>query len=111
MDQPKFNKSFEALYAIAMKMADECIVNKPLSCRFEKLTEEYNEVIEAYGLWAKHSDNASTNEYVVDELADLLFILLHIAHKIDGTTGFQLLHKAMTKMLSRMNDSNYVAKN
>lgn len=110
MDQPKFNKSFEALYAIAMKMADECIVNKTMKERFAKLTEEYKEVLEAFETHDKLMCR-ETMDMLMDELGDLLFVLLHIAALAGHQSAKSLLHKAMTKMLYRMNDPNYVAKN
>ena len=44
----KFDKSFEALYKIAMTMADTTIGAKTIDDRFEKLEEEYQELIEAF---------------------------------------------------------------
>lgn len=113
----KFNKSFDTLYSISMKMADECIGSKKPSQRFEKLEEEYHELIEAFAQWNNGQDlSASENldllEKIIDEMGDVLFVLLHCAHRIiPGTTAFTLLHAASSKMLSRMNDSNYTAKN
>lgn len=108
----KFNKTFEALYAVSMSMADQCIVNKPLKKRFEKLDEEYHEVNQAYE--AMTEAEHCTREYIFDlenELSDLLFVLLHIGHTLSGLTAFEMLHRASSKMLSRMNDADYIAKN
>lgn len=116
MEQPpvKFDKSFEALYKIAMSMADACIVNKPIDARFEKLLEEYNELSKEYHLFKiapDHSNEKATARVMMKkEAADLLFVLLHIAH-LNGWTAFDLLHDACHKLLLRMNDPNYIAKN
>jgi NTP pyrophosphatase (non-canonical NTP hydrolase) len=124
--QIKFNKTFEALYTISMAMADACIVNKPLDARFEKLEEEFNEVIQAFAGFKQMvpvrvlqniptydaRECAEHEEQIAGELSDLMFVLLHIAHKLGpGYTAFDLLHKAASKMLSRMNDAEYIAKN
>lgn len=108
----KFNKTFEALYSISMKMADKCIGGKDVEARFSKLEEEYQELIVEYDTFLK----AETKNYrevgkrIHDEMGDVLFVLLHIGHKL-GFTAFDLLHTASSKMLSRMNDVNYIAKN
>lgn len=121
----KFNKSFEALYNIAMKMADECIGAKDLKSRFKKLDEEYNELSDAFEAFTQlvPTHVSETTEYydphelrevwnnIVGEAADVLFVLLHILHRSGEATAFELLHKASSKMLSRMNDVNYIAKN
>lgn len=122
----KFDKSFEALYKISMQMADSCIVNKTLDQRFDKLHEEFQEVIEAFSSFKKmvpvriHQQIATYDarecaeheDEIIGELSDLMFVLLHIAHKLGpGYTAFDLLHKASSKMLSRMNDADYIAKN
>lgn len=106
----KFRKDFETLYTIAMTMADSCIVNKPLARRFEKLHEEYKELsVELVNYLKLDSKNKNLSE-VKGELGDMLFVLLHISHII-GWTPFELLHQASSKMLARMNDENYIAKN
>lgn len=121
MNNKKFNKSFDALYNIAMNMADECIMNKPIEARFSKLDEEYRELIEEISLYldeVKISEGDSRLETakavalhrLKGELSDVLFVLLHCSHKL-GFTGFELLHQASSKMLARMNDSTYIAKN
>lgn len=120
----KFDKSFEALYAIAMQMADSCIGNKTLEARFEKLEEEYQELVEAFAAFKKLSPTrvSEKTEYydpqelkevwenITNEIADVLFVLLHIAHKSEAATAKDLLHRAASKMLFRMNDVNYIAK-
>lgn len=108
----KFHKSFEALYSIAMNMADTCIGQKTIEKRVEKLEEEFTEVMEAYRamMLEKHIFQEHV-EPLENELADLLFVLLHIAHKVSSLTAFELLHRASSKMLGRMNDSEYIAKN
>lgn len=108
----KFNKTFEALYKISMKMADECIGHKEMELRFAKLEEEYQELIAEYDtfLKAEKADYIATGKRIHDEMADVLFVLLHIGHKL-GFSAFDLLHTASSKMLSRMNDKNYIAKN
>jgi NTP pyrophosphatase (non-canonical NTP hydrolase) len=119
-----FNKSFESLYNIAMKTADECIVAKSMEKRFEKLEEEYQEVIEAFANIQNQTPSRVVNNVkyyngeeskellnnLHGELSDMLFVLLHIAH-LNGESAFSLLHKATAKMLSRMNDPDYKAKN
>lgn len=107
--QIKFNKSFETLYNSAMALADQCIVAKAMEKRFEKLDEEFKELIDAFQHFQKTQDNPSRN-LIKGECGDLLFVLLHIAH-ISGWTAFDLLHGAMSKMLARMNDASYIAKN
>lgn len=120
-----FNRDFECLYNIAMTMADSCIVNKPMEARFAKLTEEYKEVIEDFEKYTaanvtlerKHTHIQETfidkevEGELIAELSDLLFVLLHIAHMLNRTTAFKLLHMASTKMLGRINDPTYTAKN
>lgn len=108
----KFDRSFESLYKTAISMADNCIVNKTPEQRIEKLKEEHGELIEAF----EHmiSQPHIYREHVQpfeDELSDVLFVLLHVAHKVSALTPFNMLHKAMTKMLARMNDAEYSAKN
>lgn len=111
----KFNKSFECLYTIAMTMADNCIGAKELEQRFSKLEEEYQELIEAFD--KQQSDplkfdadaTIELNDNLKKELSDVLFVVLHIGHKINAS-GFELLHMATSKMLARMNDVNYIAK-
>jgi NTP pyrophosphatase (non-canonical NTP hydrolase) len=124
MNQPKFNKSFEALYAIAMSMADECIGNKTIEARFSKLEEEYQELVEAFAAFKKLSPTrvSEKTEYydpqelkevwenITNEIADVLFVLLHIAHQTGEATAKELLHRSTTKMLARMNDPEYIAK-
>lgn len=110
MNNNNFNKSFEALYAISMEMANQCIGQKDLEKRFEKLQEEYDEVIECFQFYQKCKDDKAANNDLNSELSDLFFVLLHIAHK-RGLTAFELLHKASSKMLGRMNDPEYIAKN
>lgn len=118
-EQPlKFNKSFEALYQIAMKMADEYIGQKTIEKRFSKLEEEYRELIQSFDAFMKFEQGVISGEYleaiddILGEMGDVLFVLLHIGHRLHpGTTAFTLLHGAISKMLSRMNDSDYVAKN
>lgn len=130
----KFNKSFETLYNISMKMADECIGNKTIADRYSKLEEEFSELMEQlkkpilkYGSEELRSvdkqQKVGSRHYhagdemvivniseIANEMADVLFVLLHIAHKF-GYKGFDLLHMASSKMLSRMNDDTYKAKN
>lgn len=129
MNNPNFNKSFETLYAIAMKMADECIGQKTMTARYQKLDEEFQELREELlKPWLKFGSEELRNskstrhlhtgeeslianvDEIESELADVLFVLLHIAHKFK-ITPFTLLHKASSKMLARMNDVNYNAKN
>ena len=127
LDKPsvKFDKSFEALYNIAMNMADTCIVNQTIESRFSKLEEEYQEVIRAFQGFNSMvptriyegkplyngEESREHTENIIGELSDILFVLLHIAHRLSpGCTAFELLHMATTKMLSRMNDPEYVAK-
>lgn len=110
-----FKKDFEALYAISMNMANECITNKPMEARFSKLHEEFHEVIEAFANYQNcDSDSQIMHKAkrlaLISELSDLLFVLLHIGHKFD-ISAFELLHMASSKMLSRMNDPEYKAKN
>lgn len=124
----KFNKSFDALYNISMAMADECIGNKTMLARYAKLDEEINELKEQLDVpWLKYGTeqlrnakgskhyHTGTEEAIVnvdqieDEMSDVLFVLLHIAHKFK-ITPFTLLHKSSSKMLARMNDVNYKAK-
>lgn len=122
----KFDKSFEALYTIAMKMADTCIGSKTIEARFSKLEEEYQEVVRAFKEFNAMvptriyegrplyncEESREHTENIIGELSDVLFVLLHIAHKLGPErTAFQLLHMAMTKMLARMNDPEYRAKN
>lgn len=127
MNEPivKFDKSFEALYKIAMNMADTCIGNKTIEARFSKLEEEYQEVVTAFEsfnamvptriyqgekLYAGQ-ESKERAEDIIGELSDVLFVLLHIAHKLGpGCTAFDLLHMATIKMLGRMNDPEYKAK-
>lgn len=125
------DKSFEALYTIAMSMADTCITHQDFKDRMSKLEEEYQELVEAYsegGLGVPktkrfiHSENSKEPvvfltsgekpealSMFVKELADVLFVLLHIGKQV-GQTPHSLLHMAATKMLARMNDPNYIAK-
>lgn len=121
METPvKFNKSFEALYNSAMALADQCIVKKEMPNRYKKLEEEYQELMDAYTMLQAFEvtrqeffDGKNKQDFlnhVKGECGDLLFVLLHIAH-LSGWTAFDLLHGAMSKMLARMNDANYVAKN
>lgn len=111
MNNQNFNKSFEALYDIAMNMGDTCIVNNKLENRFDKLEEEYRELIAEFAA-IKDPCALSNNQLFAlkGELADVLFVLLHIAHKYEFTP-FELLHLASCKMLNRINDKNYKAKN
>lgn len=106
-------RDFEALYKVAMSMADTCIGEVGIEKRFEKLHEEFQELIEAFSD-ANSKETLQEHNYafnhVKDELADLLFVLLHIGHKLN-ISPFQLLHQASSKMLSRMNDPNYTPKN
>ncbi|MEO7016534.1 MAG: MazG-like family protein [Leifsonia sp.] len=125
MSNVKFDKSFEALYNVAMNMADNCIGNKTIEARFSKLEEEYQELVEAFAAFRKLSPTrvSANTEYfdpnelkaawenITNEMADVLFVLLHIAHKSEAATAKDLLHRAASKMLSRMNDVNYIAKN
>jgi NTP pyrophosphatase (non-canonical NTP hydrolase) len=115
------DKSFEALYAVSMAMADACIVNKSIDQRFSKLEEEYQEVIEAFSNYQRElnlsaeDDRLETMQKITKielqkELSDLLFVLLHIGHQLD-ISAFELLHMASSKMLSRMNNPNYKPKN
>ncbi len=115
----KFDKSFEALYQIAMKMADSCIVNKTMEQRFDKLEEEYQELIEAFAAFKKQYEQREGNSWAINdqvandlmgEASDVLFVLFHIAHKFQRRP-FELLHLAASKMLKRMNDADYIAKN
>lgn len=108
----KFDKSFESLYVISMKMADKTIGNKEMDKRFEKLEEEYQELVAEYtGFLAMEKPTyQETYKKIKGEMSDVLFVLLHIGHKL-GFTAFDLLHMASSKMLSRMNDSTYQAKN
>jgi NTP pyrophosphatase (non-canonical NTP hydrolase) len=120
----KFHKTFEALYSTAMNMADNCIGNKTIEARFDKLEEEYQELIEAFGNFKKLVPTRTTEnteyydpnelkkvwEDITNEMADVLFVLLHIGHKSGEATAFDLLHRAAYKMLGRMNDNNYKAK-
>lgn len=114
MESVKFDKSFEALYKSAMAMADNCIPNKDMDKRFEKLAEEYAELLEirdqCRGVKPVSEDASILDGGLHGEFADVLFVLLHIAH-IKGWTAFDLLHAATSKMLYRMNDPNYIAKN
>jgi NTP pyrophosphatase (non-canonical NTP hydrolase) len=113
-------KTFEALYATAMAMADACIVNKQPFHRFKKLDEECTELIEAFnelGHFERQEEefvNGRDHKEYLDrlkgELSDVLFVLLHIGHQ-HGITAFDMLHMASSKMLARMNDDNYKAKN
>jgi len=114
----KFDKSFEALYKIAMNMADTCIGQKTIDARFDKLEEEYQELVEAFGAFKKQYEGKDTGQWAINdqvandlmgEASDLLFVLLHIAHKFKRTP-FELLHNASSKMLLRMNDADYKAK-
>lgn len=106
-----FDKSFESLYKTAMAMADNCIVNKTIEQRFDKLEEEYQELIKEFTK-KQHATvwTPDNTKEIKDEIGDVLFVLLHIAHKMDISI-FQLLHAAASKMLARMNDPEYVAKN
>ena len=114
------DKSFEALYATAMAMADACIVNKQPHHRFEKLDEEVQELIEAFNNLGHYErqetelvDGKDHQAYLAGlkgELSDVLFVLLHIGHQHDFS-AFDMLHTASSKMLARMNDVNYKAKN
>jgi NTP pyrophosphatase (non-canonical NTP hydrolase) len=120
-NSPNFNKSFEALYNIAMEMADNCIVKNTLEDRFNKLEEEHRECLEAFSRYKEELSLHEKDERLetmmkvvkanlIGELADVLFVLLHTAHTL-GETPFQLLHRATSKLLGRMNDDGYVAKN
>lgn len=110
----KFNRSFETLYAISMNMADECIGNKTIDARFSKLEEEYQELIAEFGkkqfTSISNGERLYQHERITSELSDVLFVLLHIGHKLD-ISATELLHMAALKMLKRMNDPNYKAKN
>lgn len=112
MEEPiKFNKSFEALYKSAMTLADNVIVKKELEARFEKLGEEYQELIEEFERLKNCPDILKEDmAKIKDEFGDVLFVLLHVAHQYNFK-AFDLLHGAMSKMLARMNDPSYVAKN
>ena len=121
----KFNKSFETLYAISMNMADQCIGAKTIENRIAKLDEEYNELSQAFEAFkslvptrvsenTKYYDPHEIRDVwnnIVGEAGDVLFVLLHILHTSGEATAFELLHKASSKMLARMNDVNYIAKN
>jgi NTP pyrophosphatase (non-canonical NTP hydrolase) len=123
-DNKKFDKSFEALYNVAMNMADTCIGAKAIEARFEKLEEEYQELVEAFAAFRKLSPTrvSEKTEYydpielknawenITNEMADVLFVLLHIAHQTGEATAKELLHRSTTKMLARMNDPEYIAK-
>lgn len=109
----KFDRSFESLYKISMAMADNCIGSKSMAKRFDKLKEEYDELVEAFQFveLLERGISKAEHDMLIGEISDVLFVLLHIAHLSGGETPFSLLHKAMTKMLDRMNDSDYIAKN
>lgn len=92
-------------------MADTCVKAQDMNARISKLQEEYQELITEF-------NNGEQLEYwpvdnygkIKGEVSDVLFVLLHIASK-KGWKPFDLLHMATTKMLSRMNDPEYIAKN
>lgn len=106
---PKFNKSFEALYRIAINMADQLIGNNKTADRINKLKEEFKELLdEVEGL--PEQFNPELMPAITGEYGDVLFVLLHLGHKL-GIDPFAALHGAASKMLARMNDKNYIAKN
>jgi hypothetical protein len=115
------DKSFDTVFAIAMSMADTCLTNQEIEARFAKLEEEYQELIKEFSdIQAMKPLDFATHDVFVEaqqlakdrlikEAADCLFVLLHIGHKL-GYTAKDLLHMSATKMLARLNDSNYIAK-
>jgi len=101
-------RDFEALHKIAMVMADTCIEKQTMQDRFDKLEEEYRELIESINaIKNKARVTKDEDDAFKGELSDVLFVLLHIAHRSGGTSPFELLHIATSKMLNRMNDQTY----
>ena len=72
-----------------------------ISRRMKKLTEEFNELVEAV--------NSGKREDIIDELADVNGVLFHIAG-ILGYTQDELLEMCADKVTGREKDPNYKRK-
>lgn len=84
------------------------LFGKDIKKRFRKLTEEYNELLQAMDFWV-NGKKPKDNSDVIDELADLNAVLFHIAG-LFGYTQEQLLEMAYNKIVGRQVDPNYMRK-
>lgn len=82
---------------------------KNIRKRFGKLTEEYNELLDAAHDYVVNGRMPLDNNDILDELADLNAVLFHIAG-LFGYTQEQLLEMAYNKILGRQVDPNYMRK-
>lgn len=72
-----------------------------ISRRMKKLTEEFNELVEAV--------NSGKREDIIDELADVNGVLFHIAGILVYTQD-ELLEMCADKVMGREKDPNYKRK-
>lgn len=82
---------------------------KNIRKRFGKLTEEYNELLDAAHDYVVNGRMPLDNNDILDELADLNAVLFHIAG-LFGYTQEQLLEMAYDKIVGRKVDHNYKRK-
>jgi NTP pyrophosphatase (non-canonical NTP hydrolase) len=100
--------SYEQIRDRAKSLFDQKFGNNAYS-RFQKLNEEYDELIEAYEQLIKVgpcSEHSKEKKHVEDEMSDLNAVLFHIA-TIFGHDNKTLLLMALDKVKGRETDPDY----
>ena len=75
-----------------------------LETKFEKLKEEFDELIEAS---YNYLDNIGSLEQVIDELSDVEAVLLHIRSIISDKSHDESIMDAILKVKIREHNKNY----
>lgn len=75
-----------------------------LDTRFDKLKEEFEELIEAS---YNYLDNTGSLEQVIDELSDVEAVLLHIRSIISDKSHDESIMDAILKVKIREHNKNY----